>query len=238
MALLPITLAAGPTTAPVPSRTVGSLSSAPTCATSRLSLRRSSSGCSPTASSTSARCPCPPTMSSTTRPAGGHRAAVCRDPGVPVADVPAHQRLREHRPDIPGINGPAAPGGRDGRVSPSGSSPPTSGSAESWPTSTASPSSPCRYRTGGLNAPGRHEKVALSPPDSIDITPIPPGQTLSDLLAGGRDRRDLLAAGPRVVRHRERPAAVRRSAGPRRSATSPHRDLPDHARDRHPPRRL
>jgi 4,5-dihydroxyphthalate decarboxylase len=42
-----------------------------------------------------------------------------------------------------------------------------------------------RYRTGGLDAPGRHEKVALSLPDSIDISPIPIGETLSDLLASG-----------------------------------------------------
>jgi 4,5-dihydroxyphthalate decarboxylase len=42
-----------------------------------------------------------------------------------------------------------------------------------------------RYRTGGLNAPGRHEKVPLSLPETIDITPIPAGQTLSDLLAAG-----------------------------------------------------
>ena len=42
-----------------------------------------------------------------------------------------------------------------------------------------------RYRTGGLNAPGRHEKVALDLPASIDIEPIAPGQTLSDLLADG-----------------------------------------------------
>jgi 4,5-dihydroxyphthalate decarboxylase len=42
-----------------------------------------------------------------------------------------------------------------------------------------------RYRTGGLNAPGRHEKAALSLPPSIDISPIPAGQTLSDLLAAG-----------------------------------------------------
>jgi 4,5-dihydroxyphthalate decarboxylase len=42
-----------------------------------------------------------------------------------------------------------------------------------------------RYRTGGLNAPGRHEKVALSLPPSIDIAPIPAGQTLSGLLASG-----------------------------------------------------
>jgi 4,5-dihydroxyphthalate decarboxylase len=42
-----------------------------------------------------------------------------------------------------------------------------------------------RYRTGGLNAPGRHEKVALSLPSSIDIAPIGDGETLSDLLAAG-----------------------------------------------------
>jgi len=42
-----------------------------------------------------------------------------------------------------------------------------------------------RYRTGGLDAPGRHEKVALSLPDSIDIAPVPAGQTLSGLLASG-----------------------------------------------------
>jgi 4,5-dihydroxyphthalate decarboxylase len=42
-----------------------------------------------------------------------------------------------------------------------------------------------RYRTGGLNAPGRQEKVALSLPPSIDISPVPAGQTLSDLLSAG-----------------------------------------------------
>jgi 4,5-dihydroxyphthalate decarboxylase len=42
-----------------------------------------------------------------------------------------------------------------------------------------------RYRTGGLNAPGRREKVALSLPPSIDIAPIPAGATLSGLLATG-----------------------------------------------------
>jgi 4,5-dihydroxyphthalate decarboxylase len=43
-----------------------------------------------------------------------------------------------------------------------------------------------RYRTGGLDAPGRHEKVALSLPESIDISPIPACETLSDLLASGK----------------------------------------------------
>jgi 4,5-dihydroxyphthalate decarboxylase len=42
-----------------------------------------------------------------------------------------------------------------------------------------------RYRTGGLDAPGRHEKVALSLPATIDISPVPADQTLSDLLSAG-----------------------------------------------------
>lgn len=42
-----------------------------------------------------------------------------------------------------------------------------------------------RYRTGGLDSPGRHEKVPLSLPPSIDIAPIPDGKTLSGMLADG-----------------------------------------------------
>ena len=42
-----------------------------------------------------------------------------------------------------------------------------------------------RYRTGGLNAPGRHEKVGLDLPPSIDIEPIADGKTLSGMLADG-----------------------------------------------------
>jgi 4,5-dihydroxyphthalate decarboxylase len=42
-----------------------------------------------------------------------------------------------------------------------------------------------RYRTGGLNAPGRHEKVGLALPAEIDIEPIPAGKTLSAMLADG-----------------------------------------------------
>ncbi|MGH3170031.1 MAG: hypothetical protein ACRDN0_29630 [Trebonia sp.] len=41
------------------------------------------------------------------------------------------------------------------------------------------------YRTGGLNAPGRHEKVALSLPPEIRVSPISDRETLSDLLAAG-----------------------------------------------------
>ncbi|MFI6074101.1 ABC transporter substrate-binding protein [Actinoplanes sp. NPDC051343] len=42
-----------------------------------------------------------------------------------------------------------------------------------------------RYRTGGLHAPGRPEKLAVSLPPTIDIAPIGAGETLSDLLAAG-----------------------------------------------------
>jgi len=42
-----------------------------------------------------------------------------------------------------------------------------------------------KYRTGGLNTPGRHEKVPVALPGSIDISPIPAGATLSGLLAAG-----------------------------------------------------
>jgi len=42
-----------------------------------------------------------------------------------------------------------------------------------------------RYRTGGLNSPGRQEKVAITLPPEIDIAPVPAGQTLSAMLAAG-----------------------------------------------------
>ena len=43
-----------------------------------------------------------------------------------------------------------------------------------------------RYRTGGLHAPGRAEKLRLELPADIDIAPSPAGATLSDLLAEGQ----------------------------------------------------
>ena len=47
------------------------------------------------------------------------------------------------------------------------------------------PARSVRYRTGGLNQPGRQEKIPLDLPPDIDIAPIPPGQTLAGLLARG-----------------------------------------------------
>lgn len=42
-----------------------------------------------------------------------------------------------------------------------------------------------RYRTGGLDEPGRVEKVALELPPGVEVSPIGPGQTLSQMLLDG-----------------------------------------------------
>jgi 4,5-dihydroxyphthalate decarboxylase len=42
-----------------------------------------------------------------------------------------------------------------------------------------------RYRTGGLHEPGRPEKLAVKLPADVEVAPIGPGQTLSDMLASG-----------------------------------------------------
>jgi 4,5-dihydroxyphthalate decarboxylase len=43
-----------------------------------------------------------------------------------------------------------------------------------------------KYRTGGLNTAGRHEKFSVNLPPQIDIAPVAEGQTLSGLLAAGQ----------------------------------------------------
>ncbi len=68
------------------------------------------------------------------------------------------------------------------------------------------PARSVRYRTGGLNQPGRQEKIPLDLPPDIDIAPIPPGQTLADLLARGEidaiysPRAPIAPAGARLRR--------------------------------------
>lgn len=42
-----------------------------------------------------------------------------------------------------------------------------------------------RYRTGGLHEAGRIEKLKIKLPDDIEIAPIEPGQTLSQMLTTG-----------------------------------------------------
>jgi 4,5-dihydroxyphthalate decarboxylase len=41
------------------------------------------------------------------------------------------------------------------------------------------------YRTGGIEAPVRHEKLALTLPDNVDVRPLDSGRTLSAALASG-----------------------------------------------------
>jgi 4,5-dihydroxyphthalate decarboxylase len=41
------------------------------------------------------------------------------------------------------------------------------------------------YRTGGLHAPGRVEKLPLSVPDGVRVRPIGGGRTLAQMLVSG-----------------------------------------------------
>ncbi|MGA8458498.1 MAG: hypothetical protein WB800_24080, partial [Streptosporangiaceae bacterium] len=47
------------------------------------------------------------------------------------------------------------------------------------------PAHSVRYRTGGLHEPGRTEKLPVSLPPEIEISPIPSDRVLSDMLATG-----------------------------------------------------
>jgi 4,5-dihydroxyphthalate decarboxylase len=70
------------------------------------------------------------------------------------------------------------------------------------------PVSAVRYRTGGLTRPGRPEKLAVSLPPGVEVAPIGPGQTLSDMLASGeidalytpRTPRSFAGGHPKVAR--------------------------------------
>jgi 4,5-dihydroxyphthalate decarboxylase len=65
-----------------------------------------------------------------------------------------------------------------------------------------------RWRTGGLEQPGRTEKSSVRPPERFDVTPLPEGATLTgQLLAGDLDAvltarppRAFLAGDPRIRR--------------------------------------
>lgn len=61
--------------------------------------------------------------------------------------------------------------------------------------------------TGGIEAPGRHEKIPLPTPDTIRITPIGPDQTLSQMLADGEI--DAIASASTPSSFRTSPDVVR-----------------------------
>jgi 4,5-dihydroxyphthalate decarboxylase len=69
------------------------------------------------------------------------------------------------------------------------------------------PARSVRYRTGGLNEPGRLEKVPLDLPADIDIEPVAAGRTLSEMLAKGEI--DAIYS-PRAPRALDEGAPVRR----------------------------
>ena len=79
------------------------------------------------------------------------------------------------------------------------------------------------YRTGGLHAPGRTEKLPLSLPDDIRVEPIGRGQTLADMLVAGEIDAPLHAADAGAVRARagRRCGACSLTSPRRRSGTSP-----------------
>lgn len=43
-----------------------------------------------------------------------------------------------------------------------------------------------KWRSGGLEEPGRDERVPLNPPEGIDLQSIPPGETLNSMLSSGK----------------------------------------------------
>lgn len=59
------------------------------------------------------------------------------------------------------------------------------------------PVSAVRYRTGGLDEPGRTEKVRLDLPEGVDVSPINADQTLSELLLSGHIDAIYSARNPR-----------------------------------------
>jgi 4,5-dihydroxyphthalate decarboxylase len=65
-----------------------------------------------------------------------------------------------------------------------------------------------RYVTGGIEEPGRVEKLALDLPPGIRVSPIGPGETLSQLLADGKI--DALFTARTPSTYHTRPGTVRR----------------------------
>ncbi len=97
-----------------------------------------------------------------------------------------------------------------------------------------------KYVTGGEEEPGRDEKLKLDLPPNIDVQPIGPTQTLSQMLAEGEIAALQTARMPST--YLTRPDRVRRLVrelpGRREGLLSSHEDLPDHAYGGDPPRAL
>ena len=120
---------------------------------------------------------------------------ISREAGTPFVAIPVFpSRMFRHTGVY--VNGDRMPGGADAAAAARALAGATVGVAEYQLTANVwirgilaehygVPVASVRYRTGGLNAPGRHEKLAITLPPEIDIAPIPPGRTLSGMLAAG-----------------------------------------------------
>ena len=95
------------------------------------------------------------------------------------------------------------------------------------------------YFTGGVEEPGRDEKIKLDLPPRIRVTPIGPTQTLSQMLADGEIDALHTARAPSTfaTRPARRPASVRGLRGRRARLLPADPDLSDHAHGGHPARR-
>ncbi len=91
---------------------------------------------------------------------------------------------------------------------------------------------------GGIEDPGRPEKISIKLPDGVRMEDAPAGSTISELLERGEidafiAPRVPTLAGRKQPQHRH---AVCRSDRRRQGLLQAHRHLPDHAYHRHPPR--
>lgn len=64
------------------------------------------------------------------------------------------------------------------------------------------------WRSGGQEQPGRKERARIDLPKEIDLQPIPPGETLSNMLANGKIDAVMTARAPSCF-HNEMPDVAR-----------------------------
>ena len=93
-----------------------------------------------------------------------------------------------------------------------------------------------RWRTGGLETPGRSEKIALRMPEGFEVMPIGPQDCLSDMLAAGRLDAIVSARAPSCFGRQAGVARLfPRLPHSRAGLFSSDWPLPDHARRRRAP---
>ena len=89
---------------------------------------------------------------------------------------------------------------------------------------------------GGIEEPGRPEKITMKLPPGVRLDNAPEGATISGLLDAARSTASLRRARrPSRRRQSQRGLAVSRPGRRGEGLVQAHRHLPDHALDRHPP---